>query len=848
MRTLRLLALPLALFACLGARAEEPAASPHASAPQASAPAPAASSKKTAAELLRGAQERGSFLPLWSRGDQSILQVPRGLLGAPLRVCLEIATSGAAGWAGHYPAGCSEASFEITSGGSLRLVAVDRRSVGGDPERDRSVSDSYPRSQIASAPALNSDAADGALADASSFLLSDWAGLASAFEARLKAPYSFDPRGSQILWTEQNARSALFALEAHLALPKLPASALPAAAASRLPDPRSALARLLLRIERFPDEPMPARSADPRVGYFAELSESLSDKESLDGLSRAIRRWRLEKADPASALSRPKRPIVFWIDPSVPKDYRRAAREGILSWNQAFAAAGFLDPLVVVEAPSDSRRWLLEARAVLRWNSSPDPFAPAIGPTVADERTGEILLAAVNIPDSFTRLGRERFLAESPNAHALSDPHPESCSFAAESALEMEIASASLPQDPAARERFAQAYLQSIVAHEVGHALGLRHNGKASLAYSPEQLRDEAFVSRFGVASSHMDYLPHLLLRDGSPSPSGFQLRPGPYDRWAIEFGYSQHPPELEPSALESILSRSESDPLLSFSTDEDFRSPLSGDPDAQLFDLSSDPLGFYAERLELSRALWLRLESGSLPNVRVRRALEANYRFLSALSPILAKSLSGIRRDRLSPLSSRPALRPVSRAEQERAFSILERLFDPALLSLSPGLLARAASDPFDLSSSAYFDLPAKALQAQSAPLRIAFSRPFAERMLLSESFLLGSERPLEYLQVHERLSSLIWPSLSAPIPSQARALQREHALLLASAVSAPSASLPADAQASLSLLARGLAARLREASSRISPRESSQKAHLENCLAILDRALRSEAPRSGV
>lgn len=829
--------------------AAESSAPASAAPPAASAPA-SPPAKKPFAEITRGASSQGDLLPLWSKGDQSFLQIRPDLLGAPLRPCAEVSTAaGSAGLAGHLPAGCLSVSFELTGKGSLRLVAQVSRAEGGDPERDRAVAASYPRSQLSSAPVLNAGfsaaGSESALVDANAFLLSDWPALASAFERALKAPYGFDPRSSQILWTEQSPRSALFSLELHMALPKLPA----AGAKTAFADSRSALSRVLLRLERLPEAPMAPRAADARAGFFLEEREVLADTASRDGIVRNIRRWRLEKADPSLPLSPPKKHLIFWIDPSVPKAYRGSVREGILSWNEAFREIGFLDPIVAVDAPSDSRRWLLDAQAVVRWYSAADDLH-AFAPSMGDERTGEMVSAMISVSDIFTRSARSRFLEHSRSSPPSDDP--DACSFASEAAAEMESADALLSSDPVAREAFALAYLRAIVAHEAGHALGLRHNFKGSAAYSLAEIADPAFARERGVSSSVMDYLPTPLLPDGTPDPDGFMRAPGPYDRFAIAFGYSQFPPESEASLLEALLSRAESDPLLSFATDADAGD--APDPDVLRFDLSSDPLAFYSERMDQARLLWSRLERGHLPNADARRALASSVHFLEYLAPILSKSLSGIRQERLSAKSSAPALRPVSRLEQERALSLFSRLADPAMFSVSPALLARAALDPLERGAVAYYDLPERALQAQAAPLRLAFSPSFARRLLLLESLPSSAPAPMGYLETHSRLLSIVWGRerlLASPLPAASRALQREHALLLASAVSSPSSALPADAQASLAFLSRRLLGRLREssqlaASSRSSPEADAHLAHLDNCSEILRRALAAEMPRA--
>ena len=145
--------------------------------------------------------------------------------------------------------------------------------------------------------------------------------------------------------------------------------------------------------------------------------------------------------------------------------------------------------------------------------------------------------------------------------------------------------------------------LVDLVLHEVGHTLGLRHNFKASSIYSIDQLSDRNFTEKYGISGSVMDYHPVCLLDKGNTL---FQTTPGPYDLWAIEYGYQQFTDNNEESNLSQIAAKS-NHPLLTYGTDEDTfgRSSRGIDPLSNVWDMSNDPIKFYITKLESTKKLW---------------------------------------------------------------------------------------------------------------------------------------------------------------------------------------------------------------------------------------------------
>ncbi len=284
----------------------------------------------------------------------------------------------------------------------------------------------------------------------------------------------------------------------------------------------------------LPEIPMRGRKESKKVGYFTTRRLCFSDRqqqvESLDYITR----WRLEPSDEAAysrgELTSPKKPITFYIDPATPKQLRPYIRKGILDWNTAFEQAGFKDAVRVeeytdsMEAEGDDLKYSLFTYAA-------SDKSNAMGPSVIDPRTGEIIEADIIWWHNVVSLLREWIVVQTGavNPAARNPELPDS-----------------LMGDAA---RF-------VACHEAGHSLGLKHNMIASWAYPTDSLRSPGFMTRAGgTASSIMDYARFNYVaqpEDGVPHASPHI---GPYDRFAIEWGYRWYPDEeTEKEQLRALL------------------------------------------------------------------------------------------------------------------------------------------------------------------------------------------------------------------------------------------------------------------------------------------------------
>jgi hypothetical protein len=642
-----------------------------------------------------------------------------------------------------------------------------------------------------------------------------------------------------------------------------------------VPDQRSFLLGVQYRLVALPEPPMPMRLADERVGYFTEDFRDLTRDYTAESNVHVIDRWRLQKKDPAAALSDPVRPIVAVLDRNIPAELRQAVADGVLEWNKAFEQAGFSNAVVVQQQPDDADWDSLEGRHIaVRWFvDSSTTGTSAIGPRLTDPRTGEILYGAALIPDAWARIGGQRFGdVLPPRAQAAHESHDSrECSYAFDALEQAAFSYALLSErgdfaDSAASADFIRRSIRAVVTHEVGHALGLRHNFLASHAFKSEQLRDPGFTQANGLTASIMDYVPDNLPLENEANIARLQMDSiGVYDRWAIEWGYRPFDPAKEAEELERIAARSATDPTLAYATDEDAGSDgeqlgaSSGiDPRTNRFDLGDDTLAFYQRQISLTRELWVRTERRPLKvddDFRLyRRNLERGLRQMRGITPNVAKYVGGVYVNRVRAGAGSALLVPVEAARQRDALRLLTtELFAPSSFRFDPSFMQRLGSDRLSRDSgnrNPDFSLPAAVLNVQRPVLDQLMSDVLAQRLADAEPKSANPGELVSFAEVQAKLTGAVWQELDAgqDIGSLRRNLQREHLRRLAGALLRPASAPGADVRSAYRFEAEQLAARLQAAVGTKGSRSDMARAHLAESLQTIREALSAPLNKTGV
>jgi len=504
-----------------------------------------------------------------------------------------------------------------------------------------------------------------------------------------------------------------------------------------LADNRGFTLRVHYSLSQLPENNYRPRLADERLGHFITAYQDLSDDDRREPFVRYINRWHLEKLHPKAAISPPKKPIVFWVDNAVPLEYRDAIKEGVLMWNKAFLQAGFQDAVQVKQMPDNAKWDPADIRYnTIRWINTVDGYF-AMGPSRVNPLTGEILDADILVDASFVRALKSEYgkivqpsqtetrtslsammqnrllctdnfgvnkqlgqglmnrLSKMAAEYDLCYGMEAANQFAFGSLAMRLLQDATLSTEK--MKQYTHQYLRLIIAHEVGHTLGLRHNFRGSTLLQPEQMNNQEVTRVKGLTTSVMDYIPPNIAPQGTKQGDYFPSMVGPYDDWVIKYAYTpitSPTPKAEKPFLDKIAEESYK-PELSYSTDEDVRDL---DPTADAWDNSSDVLVYSQWQLDNALVMWdklnrLPIEGESYSDISERFGTVLGNYFQNIYFATKYVGGQSFYRVHGSKNQQRLPFEPVPVEKQRQALGMLQKyIFDEKALNFSPQLLNKLA------------------------------------------------------------------------------------------------------------------------------------------------------------
>jgi hypothetical protein len=673
------------------------------------------------------------------------------------------------------------------------------------------------------------------------------------------------------------------------------------------------------------------RLADERVGYFATVQEDWAAKHSdRENLVRYIYRWDLKKKDPTLEMSPPEKPITFVIEKTVPLQWRKYVADGVLEWNKAFEKIGISNAMVVEQQTDDNEFANVDPEDArynfIRWMISGEAYAMAM--FRVDPRTGQLLNTQIVFDDSMLRaynhefeifgpgpaaatLGTDflKFLTENPKylplgqsadevkqvanqmrgPFALDDsPTPSianhatnrltgaagssMCNYGAGMQRELEIgnvlAGATGRKIP---ERLVGEVIKETISHEVGHTLGLRHNFKASSWLSLDEIKRRRDTTDDSMSASVMDYNPTLFFANDDIDKVRHFISPtiGPYDYWAIEYGYRIAAPQDggDKELLTKITSQSGAREH-AYATDEDTTS-LSPDPLTNRYDMGSDPLGWAKARMDLCDSLLKDIAKWG------ERKEQPRHYLLSAYGMVMSEKARNMlyvsrvptgeyfNRNRLGDADAKPPIELLDPKQQRAAIKLLsDTIFNDKYFPTDPDLLNELVPTR-DWGLGGYgvslrVDYPIhQSITALQSYVLLNLCTPYAMQRIYDAELKSKSDDKFTAAELLTSLRDDIWSELQNPdadkkytdtapmISSIRRNLQRQHLAYLLASVQGRSFYMSPDLQSMVRQEVKDLGDRISDVLAKNKQADATgqidfaTRAHLSECRDEIDRAL---------
>lgn len=536
--------------------------------------------------------------------------------------------------------------------------------------RADAVHSSFPNSVIAVVPILAKEYKTGAIVVPAAPFLGDVANMAAQFQALIPNPmhgYHLDPTKS--FFTVAKALPGNDVLRVSQSW----ASFYPTLI-DNVPDARSVEVKMTYNITGVPHDGYMPRIADDRVGYFEQaLLNFQNDKHEVRNIYY-VSRWNFAPATPGKP-SNATHPLVFFIASNVPLEYRQTIRDALLTWNNALTKIGILNAIKVHQQPT-TKGWDPDdiRHNMVSWVDTTNPQFGAEALIETNPLTGEELNVGVNVDAIMGMVGNTYKFVVAP--------------------------ARGIPYTKAGDAKYVQQYLRSVVLHESGHDMGLQHNFIGSEAYTAKDLQSKAFTAKYGVATSVMEYAPINLWPQGTPNGDYVQLVLGPYDYYAIRYGYAYVPNAATPRQELPTLNRWASkwaNPTYRFASDEDaaFAQGHAIDPRVAMFDLTNHPLAWCGTQMAMDTRLFnsvtARFPRHGRSYDQARRAFLYPFNYDLRCSTMAANTIGGeyLSRNKAGDPGAWAPLTAVPLAQEVRAWNMLSRhLFGDAAWNFNANVL----------------------------------------------------------------------------------------------------------------------------------------------------------------
>ena len=802
-------------------------------------------------EVIEDGKKMEGFFNLYKKKESLFLEVPSSMLEKPFMLNVSFAGGIAQGYLVSGMTGFETILYWKVADNKLFLVDKNVRHVAGKPGPISSaVEEGFADSVIAALP-IKGKSGGTYLVDIGDFLFTDYAEVGRVLSMMAGGGYSLDRNRT----TWGIIKTFPHNVEVEVAATYATSSARDIRTVS---DARSIPVTTRFSFSQIPQTGYKPRMADNRIGYFLSAFKDYSKKGSQEPFVRYINRWNLQKADPSAEVSPPKKPIVFYIEKSVPYEYRPIVREGILEWNKAYEKAGFVNA-IEVRYQEDDAEWDAEdvRYNTVRWMTGEAGYA--IGPSRKNPQTGEIYDADILVDsgwlnyfewqyETFVEEGQD-YLAQR-DGLAPSEPltvqgllerarekygeiepsldrySQHRCDFAEGLREQMAIgAVASLvrgasPTKKGVPPEFIRQGMKELISHEIGHTLGLRHNFKSSAMIPLDKLNDKDYAERNGLVGSVMDYSLINIAPEGVEQGYYFTPTLGKWDYLAIEYGYKEFGPGGgEDEQLAAVASIASTSPYF-FGTDGDAGSDV--DPLTNTRDMTDDPIGFAEQRTQVIAELFENLVDRVIEDGEGYQKVRSAFLFLlrnMQMSHYHASRFVGgfyVNRDQKGDPEESPALEVVPAAKQRESLAfVCNTAFSDDTYGFGPELISRLTPNRWDhwgssTPSRLEIDIHQRVLTGQMRIIARLFSSRVLQRVHEGSAYFGEDEDIFTLDEIYNDVSNAIWSELGQDVDegpwsskkpfvsSYRRDLQRSFLkTVLLRDVLNPSSMLPQDARA---------------------------------------------------